>query len=268
MKDCKIHTKDLVAFLYGELDAYTQEQIEQHLQTCEGCRKELSSLERIVKEADSLHPDIAKAMASVEWDTVPERIAEFVFDEQQAPIRRSRFRNFFNTLLQPHLKPVYAALLVGIFLGTILTFLVLRQPISDTSSREGFFVTPEFLDRVEVEMARRETLDYLEKSQYVLLDFVQASPGRSSEMWRQSLASQRAKDLLIKKKYINPQLEKFRMAKAKEICDQIELLFFELTQISEQLSEDEMMKIQNFIEDKQLMLKIKLLRRELEESEV
>jgi hypothetical protein len=163
---------------------------------------------------------------------------------------------------------VYAALLVGIFLGTILTFLVLRQPISDTSSREGFFVTPEFLDRVEVEMARRETLDYLEKSQYVLLDFVQASPGKSAEMWRQNLASQRAKDLLIKKKYINPQLEKFRMAKAKEICDQIELLFFELTQISEQLSEDEMMKIQNFIEDKQLLLKIKLLKRELEESEV
>ena len=268
MKDCTIHTKDLVAFLYGELDACTREKIEKHLQTCERCRKELSSLERIVKEADSLHPDIAKAMALVEWETIPEQIAEFVFDEQQIPVRRLRFRNFFSAFFQPRLKPVFAALLVGILLGSILTFLIVRQPVSNTASREGFFVTPEFLDRVEMEMARRETLDYLEKSQYMLLDFVQASPERSSEMWRQGLASQRAKDLLTKKKYINPQLEKFRMAKAKEICDQIELLFFELTQLSDQLSDENLMKIQNLIEDRQILLKIKLLRRELEESEV
>lgn len=268
MKDCKIHTKDLVAFLYGELDAYTQALIEKHLQTCEGCRKELSSLERIVKDADSLLPDIAKAMSSIEWDTVPERIAEFVFDEQQAPVRRSRFRDIFSTLLQSHLKPVYAALLVGLFLGSIVTFLIVDMPFSDRVSREGFVVSQEFLDRVEVEMARRETLDYLEKSQFVLLDFIQASPEESSEVWHQSLSSQRAKDLLTKKKYINPQLEKFRMSKAKEICDQIEVLFFELTQLSEHLSEEEVVTIQNLIEDKQLLLKIKLLRRELEESEV
>ena len=102
----------------------------------------------------------------------------------------------------------------------------------------------------------------------MLLDFIQASPERSSETWRQSLATQKAKDLLTKKKYINPQLDKFRMAKAKEICDQIELLFFELTQISDQLSDEDLTKIQNLIEDSQLLLKIKLLRRELEESEV
>ncbi len=268
MKDCKIHTKDLVAFLYGELDACTREQIEKHLQSCEQCNHELSGLERIVKEADTLRPDIAKAMASIEWETVPNRIAEFVFDDQQAADSRSRFRNFFNALLQPHLKPVYAALCVGLFLGSIVTFLVVRMPFSDRAPREGFFATSEFLDRVEVEMARRETLDYLEKSQYVLLDFVQASSERSTEVWRQSLSSQRAKDLLTKKKYINPQLEKFRMAKAKEICDQIELLFFELTQLSGQLSDEDLTKIQNIIEDKQLLLKIKLLRRELEESEV
>ena len=66
MKDCKIHTKDLVAFLYGELDAYRQTQLKKHLQTCEQCRDELSGFERIVQEADSLHPDIAKAMDSVD----------------------------------------------------------------------------------------------------------------------------------------------------------------------------------------------------------
>lgn len=268
MKDCKIHTQNLVAFLYGELDIYLREQIEKHLQSCEHCRNELSSLERIAKKAESLRPDIANAMDTIEWETVPEQIAEFVFDKQKAPVHRSRFRNFFTALLQPQLKPVYAALLAGLFLGSIVTFLIVRMPFSDRVPREGFFVSLEFLDRVELEMARRETLDYLEKSQFVLLDFVQASPGESPEEWHQSLASQRARDLLTKKKYINPQLDKFRMSKAKEICDQIEQLFFELTQLSDRFSEKEMITIQNLIEDKQLLLKIKLLQRELEESEV
>jgi hypothetical protein len=129
-------------------------------------------------------------------------------------------------------------------------------------------VSQEFLDRVELEMARRETLDYLEKSQYVLLDFVQASPERTPQAWRSDLASQAAKDLLAKKRYINPQLDKFRMAKAKEICDQIEFLFFELVQVSGQLSEKDLQNIQSLIEEKQLLLKIKLLKKELEESEV
>ena len=58
------------------------------------------------------------------------------------------------------------------------------------------------------------------------------------------------------------------MAKAKAICDQIEFLFYELTQISVQLSEEEISKIQNMIEEKKLLLKIKLLKKELEQSEV
>jgi hypothetical protein len=58
------------------------------------------------------------------------------------------------------------------------------------------------------------------------------------------------------------------MAKAKEICDQIEFLFFELTQVSGQLSEGDLQNIQNLIEEKQLLLKIKLLKKDLEEREV
>jgi ribosomal protein S13 len=58
------------------------------------------------------------------------------------------------------------------------------------------------------------------------------------------------------------------MAKAKAICDQIEYLFYELTQISVQLSEEEISKIQKIIEERNLLLKIKLLKRELEQSEV
>jgi len=73
---------------------------------------------------------------------------------------------------------------------------------------------------------------------------------------------------LSKKKYIDNQLDKVKLAKAKAICDQIELLFFELTQISEDLSPEDLRKIQRLIEERQLLLKIKLVRKELQKSEV
>ena len=58
------------------------------------------------------------------------------------------------------------------------------------------------------------------------------------------------------------------MAKAKDICDQIEFLFFELTQVSDQLSKEDLIRIQNVIEEKQLLLRINLIKRDLEKSDV
>jgi hypothetical protein len=81
-------------------------------------------------------------------------------------------------------------------------------------------------------------------------------------------AARETRELLSKKKFLNPQLEKARMAKAKDICDQIELLFYELTRVSEELTAAERQEIQSLIEEKNLLLKIKLLRKELQESEV
>jgi hypothetical protein len=265
---CKKINRDLVAFLYGELDANTREQIQSHLDICLHCQEELQGIKAVTQAADSLNDNVEEAMVSVDWEALPNQIRDAVFDEKSALPQQAPRRSFWEILIQSRLKPVYAALFVGLVLGSLATLTMLRTSLLRESRGGSFFVSQEFLDRVELEMARRETLDYLEKSQYVLLDFVQASPGRTPQAWRSGLASQAVKDLLAKKRYINPQLDKFRMAKAKEICDQIEFLFFELAQVSDQLSEEDLQNIQSLIEEKQLLLKIKLLKKELEESEV
>jgi len=58
------------------------------------------------------------------------------------------------------------------------------------------------------------------------------------------------------------------MAKAKVLCDQIELLFLDLSQISQELSAAELAKLQTLIQERQLVMKIKLVKKELQESEV
>lgn len=267
-KKCKNIQTDLVAFLYGELDAASKKQVQSHLDICRDCRQEFLRIKEVIQAADTLSTDIEGALASMDWDSLPAQISETVFEGNSVKARRTYPKSFWRSLTQSRLKPVYAALLLGLVMGSLATMIVMRTSFLKENRGESFVVSPEFLERIELEMARRETLEYLEKSQYVLLDFVQASTERTPGVWQHTLASQTAQDLLAKKKYINPQLDKFRMAKAKEICDQIEILFFELSRITDQLSEQELQNIQNLIEEKQLLLKIKLLKKELEESEV
>ncbi len=268
MKVCKKTTRNLVAFLWGELEKSEESWLESHLKTCPRCREELRQLKEVYRAADSVTEDLDKTMASIDWETLPGRIIGRMGGKQTARAEQSRKKGFWLFLLQPRFRLVYAGLLLGLVVGSLATFLFIRTQSLKIPENGRIIVPQGFYDKMELEMARRETLDYLLRSEYLLLDFIQSSPERSVEFWRSDFASQKTRDLLSKKKYIDTQLYKFQLAKAKAICDQIELLFFELIQMSERLSDEEMKEIQNLIEERQLLLKIKLVRKELEKSEV
>ncbi|MDH5468071.1 MAG: zf-HC2 domain-containing protein [Candidatus Aminicenantes bacterium] len=265
MMNCKKIQKDLVAFLYGELPKKEQEFFQAHFEECARCRAEWEELKKISQAADALREDADKALSSVDWEALPSQIAENVFNKGSQSRRQTWLAKVSGFLVQPRLRPVYAALLIGIILGGLLTFVVFRAPQSGVIAEREFFAPQDFLEDVELEMARRETLDYLEKSRFLLLDFIQAPSEKSTDFWQSEFAAEQARDLLAKKRYINPQLDKFKLAKAKAICDQIEFLFYELTQISVQLSAEEVEKLQRMIEERQILLKINLLKKELEQ---
>jgi hypothetical protein len=268
MKDCKRITRNLVAFLYDELDEKEKKQTEDHLKTCQVCNKEFQGLKELYETADLLNADMENAIDSVDWENLPSRIAGDVFDKESPRDKQPSRAGLWPFLLQPRLRPAYIGLLMGIIFGAVATFLIFK-PSPIQVADDGRIIAPQgFYEMMELEMARRETIDYLDRSEYLLLDFVQSSPEKSAEFWQTEFASQKARDLLSKKKYIDPQLDKIKLAKAKVICDQIELLFFELMQISDELSAEELKKIQRLIQERQLLLKIKLVRKELQKNEV
>lgn len=268
MKDCIKTNRNLVAFLYGELNEFDKNQVEGHLETCQKCKAELLELKEVYEAADLLNVDMEKAIESVDWENFPTRIADGVFDKKPSREKQPRRAGLGPFLLQPRFRLVYAGILLGIIVGAVVTFLIFRSPPLQVAEGGKIIVPQGFYDMMELEMARRDTIDYLDRSEYLLLDFVQSSPEKSVEFWQSDYAAQRALDLLSKKKYIDPQLDKIKLAKAKVICDQIELLFFELMQISDELSMEELKKIQRLIQERKLLLKIKLVRKELQKSEV
>jgi hypothetical protein len=266
MNDCRRYRDAWTAFLAGKLGPEGKARLERHLDRCPSCRKEVESMKRVIEAADLVKDEMGRAMASVDWEVLPARITDNVLAAGPGTRRAGAFARFFAPIGRPLLRPVLAGAAMGIFAGVLATFVIMKRPAPRAEARGGFYASPEFIERAENEMARRETLDYLRNSQYLILDFVQSSPADAAR-GMDLAASGRARDLLAKKKFLNTRLDGARMVQAKAICDQIELLFLELSRLGQGLPEAEIRRIQNLIEDSRLLLKINLAEKELEESE-
>jgi hypothetical protein len=265
MSDCRHVRENFVAFLSGELAEAEKEKVARHLETCPRCRQERNEFAQIFQTAASLNPEIERSLAAVDWEAQADKVVAAAWREEALPRPEAKRKRFW--LFAPGLRPVLAGLVMGVMIGALAMFLVFKGNILPKKGGERLFAPGDFLDRLDVEIARRETLDYLEKSQYVLLELAQ-SPSTDGTSRLSEAAVRQTQELLSKKKLLNPQLEKVQMAKAKDICDQIELLFYDLAQVSENLTPAQRQEIQRLIEEKNLLLKIKLLRKELQKSEV
>ena len=264
MTSCSQEKQDLVAYLLGELDETGARSVELHLEGCPSCRRELEGLKGVFNGVAAAHQDVERVMATVDWEALPERVARKVFDrprEAREPARGGLWRAPFL------LRPAAAGLAAGLVLGALAAYFIIRPRPLKPGPEQGYYASGEFLDRVETELARRETLSYLDKSQDLLQDFLQPSALGSGGLWQAGYGQEQARSLLQKKKYINRQLEGRQMAKAKDICNQIELLILELAQIGPGLGDEERAGILQRVESSQLWLKINLLRKELQDSE-
>ncbi len=236
------------------MDAYLKEHPED--------RTEAEAIERLLKETEAVRSEIREVSASVDWDTLPAVIADRAFAADRKAARPVPASRRWHGLAAFRMQPVLAGLTAGLVVGAAAMYFLLRAPGPGGSRNDAYYASGEFLDRAELEMARRNTVDYLEKSQYMILDVFESADEGS--VVAASLRSERARDLLQKKKYLNGQLERFQMAKAKAICDQIEMLFRELAQIDDELPAAELGRIRGYIEERQLLLKINLVKKELQ----
>jgi hypothetical protein len=236
--------------------------MDEHLDKCPECRAEAEAVERLLKETEAVRAEIRQAASAVDWEALPARIADLALAgvPRRRPAPSAGSPRSWGLFLQ--LRPALAGVLGGLIVGAAAMYFVLKAPGGRPDAESAYHASREFLDRAELEMARRSTLDYLEKSQYMLLDAF--GSGEEGPVVPAAVRSEQARDLLQRKKYLNDQLDRFQMAKAKAICDQIEVLFQELTQISEELSAAELARIKHLVEERQILLKINLVKKELQ----
>ncbi len=236
--------------------------MDEHLDKCPECRAEAEAVERLLKETEAVRADIRRAASSVDWEALPVRIADRALAGSRSRIPAPSAGSPRSWVLFLRLRPALAGVLGGLIVGAAAMYFVLKAPSGRPGAESVYHASREFLDRAELELARRSTVDYLEKSQYMLLDVF--GSGEEGSVVPAAVRSEQARDLLQRKKYLNDQLDRFQMAKAKAICDQIEVLFQELSLISEELSAAEFTRIKGLVEERQLLLKINLVKKELQ----
>ena len=267
MTNCEQTRKDVAALLDGTLGGDREAGMKKHLETCPECRRARDEVEQILAGADAEREDLRSAMAAVDWEALPERIADAALTPGRGPASEPASRPFWTALGTPRWRPVLAAALGGIVIGAAAMYFAVHPPVFRRPGALNSSASADFVDRAELRLAKQETIAYLDKSRALILDILQrpAGPG-------EALGSERTADLarviLSKKRFINPELDLAQMAKAREICNQIETLFLELSQMSDELTAEEASRIKAFVEQRQLLLNIKLLRKELAESGV
>jgi hypothetical protein len=262
MTGCPMTKKERANALAGGADEARRRIMPEHIERCPECRAEADAYEKLVLETEAVKAEIRRAATRVDWETLPALIADRAEAECPKTVRPAPARRPWAGLAIFRMKPALAGLAAGLVVGAAAMYFALRTPGVRDGRDNAYYASGEFLDRAELEMARRNTVDYLEKSQYVLLDvFESAGEG---PIVPAAVRSERARDLLQKKQYLNGQLERFQMAKAKAICDQIETLFRELAQIDDELPAVELGRIRGYVEERQLFLKINLVKKELQ----
>ena len=254
---------DLAAYIAGEADDETRRRMEEHARGCARCRAELEAVRGVLNMTSAAQEELREAVASVDWEATAQGTTARVFRAERARQGAARPAAAWGRFFGFRLKPVFAGLALGLVVGALAMYVALRRPPAGQAGSPVFQASPEFLAQVELALARRATLDYLERSQLLLLDFVRDG----SDVGRPSFEKAVARDLLNRKSYLNPQLGTVRMSKAKAICDQIEFLFLELARLGDDLPPAELERLRRVVEDRQLLLKISLVKKELE-SEV
>ena len=267
MSDCQKIQKILPDSLQEKPAGGEIEFLEKHLNDCPECRRTSRQFRQILSGAEAVRGDIREVMKGVDWEALSHRITDAALAGREGARKTESGRSFRGWVFSPPLKPVFAGLLAGIMIGAAATFFILNPRLPRPAAGSPYFASSDFIDQVEYELAKRETIEYLDKSQLLILDLIQDPSGRT-QLSPGETPSARLKDVLAKKRYINQQLDKARMAKAREICDQIEFLLIELSQISGAATAEEAARVRDFVDQKQLLLKINLLRKELRNSEV
>lgn len=263
MKKCEFSRQVLNEFLQLPAGSSLSRFASEHIAECWFCQKELQSVEKLLSAADLVKDEIKTMESEVNWESLAVQVTENVYARTSAEKKpvRSVMEKFRVSLWPFRAKFVFAGLLAGLIIGSLAMYIVLKKVQINAGNASGFYASREFIDRLEQEMARRQVIDFLDKSQFILRE-LSAHPADTAE-FGEIISRQEIQGVLTRKRYLNPGLDTFSMAKAKAICDQIELLFQELAQINQALPSLEFERIRRLIDERQILLKINIVKKEM-----
>ena len=256
MNKCKRIKKQLVLFVSNELKKDSKHNNEVHLKTCQGCNNEYQIIKKITNQVDELDIENEKIIETIDWDDVTATISSRV---RSVPSQVSK-RFSVNLSNWKVLVPVgMTVFILGIAVGFLLF-----QTGSNNLELEKFKLEPELsLTRIESALDKKEVINYLKQSQLILTDLMKQSDHRESVSISKNLHIKKAKYLLRQNRYFKKNLNDPSLFIARNLIQKIEWLLIEILSMDQDISTDDLYRLQLFIEREKLLLKIRLIEKEL-----
>jgi len=252
----------LVDYALNGLPGREMQRTAVHLETCRDCREEYRLMQRFDKESLGLEDACNLEMQAINWEETAQTISSAIPFKHYKPAASRGTSFLFNWKLA---APVLAGvLLLGIWLG-YLFFHVSPQPPLLPAKEASPGVS---LDRLENTLAKKEVVHYFKQSQLVLTDLMKHCDVDGSFPWKNQLDIKRVRALLSKNRYFSRNLNHPELLGSKKLLKKIEWLLYEILMSDDNTSCQQLQRLQDYIKQERLLLKIRLVGKELSLDEV
>jgi hypothetical protein len=257
-----LRTRRLVSLLAaGVLEGAEQDRALRHLERCARCRAEHEELVALVRamQVDPLRDAVPDVPASVIAAQVERTVARAL----ATPPGRPRW---FLVALPAAAAVVAVSLLAPAVVGRLrpapaATLAPIPRPTADAASAAA---TEEALARIERNLAREHAARYLADAGDVLVTVAASAADcdRAEDRLDVGEAPERSRELLEKRRLVEAGGD--AVASAQGVLDEVELALREVSALPSCVKRRDVDRLRQAVEDRQLLMRIRLMTRELE----
>lgn len=272
MTECNRIRKIMVDYLSGELIESNGPEsgprfaaMEAHVGTCSRCRNEYAVMQKIYGVTRDINDAAGSAMETIDWEANAERIARGVRFKRPARTREFSFNPFtFNW--SPAVPAMAGVFLLGILLGYFLFYTPgpSDSPLSGVTSGQPDAA----LARLEATLAKRGMRDYFQQTQLLITDLMRQCDDDGTASWSTGVNRRQVRTLLNKNHYFNRELSNPQFLSSRRLLKKIEWLLYEMVTLDDGASCEQLQRLQQFIRKERLLLKLRLVGKDISYKEV
>ncbi len=267
MRSCDRFSELIVDHRYGLIDDPEQARaLREHLDACRACAARSEALGLL---ASSLRVEEAFPQeASVDWDAFSRRtIARAVASAE----RVGGWRTLVGAFTRPmtiSFTPAWAAAGVLVVSGLALatwSLLPVPSPQAPTLApiANHTMVPEENLDLLAVNLARRNTAQYLRDTRAVLITLMDVEVGCDKDSVDITAERERALELLRRQRLVAVELGRSPMSRAQDVTEDLQQLLLEISSLADCASTGDIQTLRDVVEKKQILVRMELLTQEL-----
>jgi hypothetical protein len=250
MSDCSEIREMLVLEAERELDPGQSAMVQQHLHECESCAREAAGI-REVREL-LLDGGLFAPLENEAWDSLAERCASKDSAGRVLPFRATR-------IALRWALPLAACLVLGVGL-----LWMLRQPgIPVQTISVSAPGNEAFLEKMNRQLTASATSRYLAECQDLLVELLKADQTCRGKGYDMSREITRARELLQTRRILESELSAPEVARAKDLCDDLENVLVSVSLSRDCESPDKFRWMEGMIEKERLLLRIRLMQSEI-----